>query len=77
MARHLRQGHVALKGQALAPHWRNDRARRKVCWDGVDLLSGLLKEFRDQSPMDWARMQTALAQALQALGEANAKRAIL
>lgn len=62
----------SLKGQALALLGEMAGDADSLL-DGVNLLTNLLKEFsRDQSPMDWARIQTALAQALQALGEATA-----
>ncbi|OYU71719.1 MAG: hypothetical protein CFE28_13845 [Alphaproteobacteria bacterium PA2] len=63
---------TSLKGQALVLLGEMTGQAESLL-DGVNLLSGLLKEFsKDQSPMDWARIQTALAQALQALGEATA-----
>ena len=62
---------TSLKGQALALLGEMTGSAESLL-DGVNLLSGLLKDFsRDQSPLDWARIQTALAQALQALGEAT------
>lgn len=40
--------------------------------ESVNLLADVLGEIaRDQSPLDWARAQAALGQALQALGEAS------
>ena len=40
---------------------------------GATVLAGSLDHLtRDHSPLDWARTQIALAQALQALGEASA-----
>ena len=62
---------TSLKGQALALLGEMTGQAESLL-DGVNLLSGLLKDFsKDQSPMDWARIQTALAQALQAMGEAT------
>jgi tetratricopeptide (TPR) repeat protein len=40
--------------------------------EGVDSIASVLDDLsRDQSPIDWARGQVALAQAIQALGEAS------
>ena len=61
----------AMRGQAMALLGEVTGQVETVI-DGVNALAEVLDELsREQSPLDWARVQTALAQGLQALGEAS------
>jgi tetratricopeptide (TPR) repeat protein len=61
-----------MRGQALALLGET-AGEIEVLADAVNDLADVVSELpRDHSPLDWARVQTALAQGLQALGEAGA-----
>jgi len=62
---------AAMRGQALTLLGEVTGQVETVI-DGVNVLAEVLDELtRDQSPLDWARAQTALARGLQVLGEAS------
>lgn len=63
---------AAMRGQAMA--LLGDAAGQiESVAEAVNGLADVLNELsREHSPMDWARLQTALAESLQALGEAGA-----